>query len=859
MAESIKKINIDAYTQFEQWLSEQPFWLQDAAYRIYHGQLIGQEQIEDYAAMCIAQAKKEKVDFKKLSKNGSKKQIATSKMSVLKLGDIAGVNALATDASLNFSQTGVTVVYGLNGAGKSGFMRIFKQLSGSPYEEAIQPNVFKKDAGDKPSCKITISEDGEAREISCSLATKSKNTPLVNCDVFDTRISNEYITRTNNVSYQPFVFTVLAELSKVADSVSKYIASQIGNISSTDVSIPAEFLARADVTWIQQLCATSSFPAKYSEWRKEQELQLEELPKKLDADKARSNFALHNTQLTTVSSVLSDLTMVGTLINSAELNSAYTKFEETKRKLDAAEKFFAEKADVQDQLSVSSTDWKELWSVAKRYYEEKIYIDGKAHFGEEGSICPLCHQVITDKAVERFKSVNEYVNGTCSDDHKKSIATLKRQLEGILTRDYSATQVETQLTTIFAAEDLATIKAAYTSIGEGKVIADVESEYQRLTAISIRGAIELLKKKESTLKTTCETLKKALDDEGKAQLQQQYADLKFHKWVYDNKTAIETAIANLKKQQELNNAKVFLTTNKITAESNMLADILITEAYIERFNAEIKRLAPNLQVKLEKAASQKGSTPYRVSIDTYSGIKCKPEDILSEGEQRIVALAAFFADATGRNISTPIIIDDPISSLDLNYESTATERIVEIAKERQVVVFTHRISMLTGLEETCSRLGIQHKENYIRSTKKGKGVPDLADIYRGDIKKHLTGIQSRIREIQLLDPDSSLYSDAVEKQCQQFRICVERSVEDVLLQGMVHRFERRIMTKGKVNKLTRITDEDCKFVDAMMTKYSFTEHSQPIDSPPVEISIEELSGDIAAYITWIAEYRKRME
>ena len=42
--------------------------------------------------------------------------------------------------------------------------------------------------------------------------------------------------------------------------------------------------------------------------------------------------------------------------------------------------------------------------------------------------------------------------------------------------------------------------------------------------------------------------------------------------------------------------------------------------------------------------------------------------MLSEGEQRIVALAAFFADATGRNEQTPIIIDDPISSLDYNYE-----------------------------------------------------------------------------------------------------------------------------------------------------------------------------------------------
>ncbi len=167
--------------------------------------------------------------------------------------------------------------------------------------------------------------------------------------------------------------------------------------------------------------------------------------------------------------------------------------------------------------------------------------------------------------------------------------------------------------------------------------------------------------------------------------------------------------------------------------------------------------------------------------------------------------------------------------------------------------------MLTGIEEACHRLGVLYKENHIRSANKGKGVPDFADIYRGDVKKHLTGIQGRIKKIKEIESDSPEYSDAIGRQCQQFRICVERSVEDILLQGMVRRFDRRIMTNGKVNKLTRITAEDCQIVDAMMTKYSFTEHSQPIDSPPIEINIDDLSVDISRYIDWIGSYCKRMQ
>lgn len=37
---------------------------------------------------------------------------------------------------------GVTAIYGLNGAGKSGYMRIFKKVSAHPNTEEIQTNVF---------------------------------------------------------------------------------------------------------------------------------------------------------------------------------------------------------------------------------------------------------------------------------------------------------------------------------------------------------------------------------------------------------------------------------------------------------------------------------------------------------------------------------------------------------------------------------------------------------------------------------------------------------------------------------------------------------------------------------------------
>lgn len=269
-------------------------------------------------------------------------------------------------------------------------------------------------------------------------------------------------------------------------------------------------------------------------------------------------------------------------------------------------------------------------------------------------------------------------------------------------------------------------------------------------------------------------------------------------------------------------------------------------------------LAPHLKVKLEKEQSKKGRSPYKVVLDTEGKMRKKPEDVLSEGEQRIVALAAFFADATGRNERTPIIIDDPISSLDYNYEDTATKRIVELAKNRQVIVFTHRISLLIGLSETCESEGVPFSERYIRGTSLGKGIPDFEDTYHGRLTTQLNGLIERIRDVKKMDPYSREYQDACSRISQQLRICVERSVEDVLFQQMVKRFSRRIMT-GKLMRMDRIDTNDCAIIDFMMTKYSYGEHSQPEDSPGIELDLHEVISDINKFIAWIKDYNKKME
>lgn len=847
----------EAYAQFGKWLNEQPFWLQDAAWRIYNNKKIDDEQIGFYAEMCIAQIKDEMPTYKHLTSSDMVRSKSNKKISVLSLSEIKGVNALADNASLEFGEQGITVIYGLNGAGKSGFMRIFKELSGCPYEEPIQPNIFKKNSAETQSCKVVISLGGEQKEEIYDLANKPETSMLSVCDVFDTRISSAYITTTNNVSYQPFIFTLLAELASIADKISLRIAHLKEVIVETSVQLPDDLSSSPHLTWIKNINKGTKIPAANLKWATEQENEILELPKLLDTETVKQKLKIVTTARNALTPVLEDLRTVLSSCNKEKFETAYKALFVAKQRLEAARRLFSDSADDKDKISISSEDWKVLWHSAKEYYETILFSREGVHFGEVGSMCPLCHQLINDEVHKRVSSVNEYVNGSCNTNYQTAKNAFKQLCDTLLQRNLTGTVVKTSLTDILLDDELSAVTSVYDMIETIKQINNEEQRFSMIGKLQINKAYDIISEKIKKIDREIKSLNDALKDESKTKLLARYELLKSEKWVFGNKNIIQRVIENLCRIDDLKNIKQYISTNKITIEANKLAESLITQAYIERFTKELAQMAPGIKVRLEKAPSQKGKSPYKVTIDTDNGEKYRPEDILSEGEQRIVALSAFFADATGRKELTPIIIDDPISSLDLNFEGEATKRIVDIAKTRQVIIFTHRISLLVGLSDACTANEVHMEEIHIRSALKGKGVSDFADTYHGNVKTQLNRLKEKLIQAKKMDVDSEEYRDYVGRICQQVRICVERSVEDVLLLKIVRRFDKNIKTYNLITKLPAIEEKDCKIIDEMMTKYSFVEHSQPLDTLPTQYSAEEIENDITAFMEWIKEYNKK--
>ena len=71
------------------------------------------------------------------------------------IGNLSNINALPSTAGLTFGE-GLTVVFGGNGTGKSGFTRVLANACFSRYRPRILPNVYASGTGTKPSADIAI-------------------------------------------------------------------------------------------------------------------------------------------------------------------------------------------------------------------------------------------------------------------------------------------------------------------------------------------------------------------------------------------------------------------------------------------------------------------------------------------------------------------------------------------------------------------------------------------------------------------------------------------------------------------------------------------------------------------------------
>lgn len=87
---------------------------------------------------------------------------------------------------------------------------------------------------------------------------------------------------------------------------------------------------------------------------------------------------------------------------------------------------------------------------------------------------------------------------------------------------------------------------------------------------------------------------------------------------------------------------------------------------------------------------------------------------MSEGEKRATALADFLTEVALDTTSSGIILDDPVTSLDLEWRETIASILITEAKHRQVIVFTHDLPFLYFLKKHAERQTVDILTHWIK-------------------------------------------------------------------------------------------------------------------------------------------------
>jgi len=148
-----------AMAALAEWFKERPKWMIKAANRLLEKGDLENQDIIDLAELCKKEAVGELDVAEPIMSGHAFGVTSTKKLRLCSIGNVQGINALAPKKPLDFGTGNLAIVYGQNGSGKSGYVRILKHACGARSPGILHPNVCSSTPSHQ-KCSITYELDG---------------------------------------------------------------------------------------------------------------------------------------------------------------------------------------------------------------------------------------------------------------------------------------------------------------------------------------------------------------------------------------------------------------------------------------------------------------------------------------------------------------------------------------------------------------------------------------------------------------------------------------------------------------------------------------------------------------------------
>jgi ABC-type cobalt transport system, ATPase component len=847
---------MNAYEEVLSWAETRPWWQQKVLARIIAGVTFGEHDYEDIARSLMEEPESppdggwfSNLTLPPVTQDEPVRMIAVRKL--------ANVNRLAPGQELTFEPNGLTVVYGHNGSGKSGYARVISSMVGARHQKKILSDVFDNEPR-TPSGEIVFEVGDKERTV---ILGQSPDPELKRIAFYDEYCGNSYLTTDAEISYRPSAVKLLEDLAVVCTGVSQVIKAWTQE-KSQPTPLPRVDPQGSAGEFLRGLSASTSddaveaaiqCPADAAEQLEKQKIIVARL-RASNPNHEKAQLLKISEELTTIADHLETLdTKVGMqaaqqladLVANAELAQEMANL--------VSRRTFAN-----EPLSeVGSSVWKVLWSAAEAY-SKVAYPDHPFPYTSDGAVCVLCQQRIDAEAADRLESFQRFVMDTTVEEAKDAqsqVDKFRDGLRGLIERPEKISKaiIQLEVKKYPRVEELNSILVAL----RDRTLALAEGEEAH--SVDVAATVAFLRKDAVTHRyqahrVNVEEFAKQLR-QAEAQERQLCDQIAMH----DGWQLIEDERTRLQAKEKLEKKLSETNTASITKKVGELTRAYVTQEADEFFTREAQNLGLE-HVRFRATSARQGSQFHRTEFrDARSGTKLT--DVLSEGEQTSLGFVGFLTEAHFDASKSALIFDDPVSSLDHMKRESVARRIVELAKERQVVVFTHDVAFTMLLRKAADEIAVPYATRGIE--KRRKAEPGYTTEHHPWIAKDAAQRVDKLKQevAALRRQEKGMpgedYQRETEKIAGHMSQTWERIISQVIAEPLVD-FVSLEVRVGKLRIIGRVTEQDVKTYDDSYGRISAwaSRHDPNPALNYVPPTVEELKSEIDVIEDWLNRVKK---
>ena len=580
-----------------------------------------------------------------------------------RISNVKGVNALVQGEHIDFGH-GLTLLFGENGAGKTGYTRILKRMAGSRSAEDILPDVNLEDDPLPLSADIDYRLGGT--ELSIKWNGEQAQPPFTLMSIFDNPSANLHVDSELRYTYRPASLAFFDRVNLEAQNIAERIEKERQTLNSDNSSLLSRFDSNSSIypyieslgpaTDLQELQKLSGLPDNAAEQAKE----LESTIAALRADVIGQRVSIKSRFENVLTKALAYTSVVGNF-NLQDYNTALTRLSELHSdQTTLRESLFA----VANLPAEPEETWEEFIRSGRQYrrHLESLGV-------HDDTRCLYCRQLLGTDALELIVKYNEYLESHIARDIEAQESTIQSLLKPVQDTSLAVvrafcepedtgtdTEIPASTDQMETLRNLVGLEGTLRKQFTDKVMVD-ENILSKISKIAAKVGLWLPK-----VKDTLEVLRAQGSDREKALAEKENELLELKARLELNKLwgEVEKIVAVARRQDKLRAEKEVISNirRNITVLSNKASEHLVNENFEEMFRNECEELrAPEMELEFFGRVGQSQRKK------TLAGGH-NPSKVLSEGEQKVLAIADFIAETRMSDNSVPVIFDDPVSSLD---------------------------------------------------------------------------------------------------------------------------------------------------------------------------------------------------